>query len=135
MCSCCALRWLPPCSAHATFAATLDDQILARLNAMEKENAALRQRLDRIERQDAASKRAVPRATSRQNPPQASELEIPGHATPMMAAYGQAGSPPVIYKSQAGSNAPARFELSGSLLFLQRRAGNLEYGTLVSPFL
>ena len=30
--------------------------------------------------------------------------------------------------------APARFELSGSVLFLQPGAGNLEYGTLVTPF-
>jgi len=120
--------------SHAAFAAPLDSQIVARLDALEKENAVLRQRLNRIERQGAVSKRAVPRATSRQNPPQASELEIPGHAALMMDAYGQPGSPPAIYKSPARSNAPARFELSGSLLFLQPGAGNLEYGTLVSPF-
>jgi hypothetical protein len=41
--------------------------------------------------------------------------------------------PPEVYKSQAAWYSPPRFELSGSLLFLQPGAGNLEYGTLVSP--
>jgi hypothetical protein len=120
--------------SHATFAATLDEQIAARLDALEKENAALRARLNRIERQGEASKRAVPRAASLQNPPLASELETPGQAALMMDAHAQPASPPIIYKSQDGSSAPPRFELSGSLLFLQPGSGNLEYGTLVTPF-
>src|ERR1700733_13056579 len=90
--------------SHATFAATLDEQIAARLDALEKENAALRARLNRIERRGAASKRAVPRAASLQNPPLASELETPGQAALMMA--------PIIYKSQDGWIAPPRLRRS-----------------------
>ncbi len=54
------------------------DAILARLDALEKENAALRQRLNRVERQATTSQRAVPRAAGGQNLPRASELDAPG---------------------------------------------------------
>ncbi len=109
------------------------DAIIARLDALEKENAALRQRLNRIERPGATSTRTAPRAASRLNPPQASELETPGHAALMMDAHAQGNPPPEVYKSPAAWNAPPRFEVSGSLLLLQPGAGNLEYGTLVTP--
>jgi hypothetical protein len=106
------------------------DAIIQRLNALEKENAALRQRLNRVEHAGATSIRPTQRAARRQNPPQTSELETPRDATLVMDAN---VPPPEVYKSQAAWYSPPRFELSGSLLFLQPGAGNLEYGTLVSP--
>jgi hypothetical protein len=86
----------------------------------------LRQRLNRIERSGATVQRAVPR----QNPPQASELETPSRAALPMDAHAQSNPPPNVFKSKTAWSAPSRFELSGSLLFLQPGAGNLEYGTL-----
>jgi len=96
-----------------TTRASDQDAIIARLDALEKENAALRQRLNRIERPGATSKRTAPRAASRQNPPPASELETPGQAALMMDAHAQGNPPPEVYKSQAAWNAAPRFELSG----------------------
>jgi hypothetical protein len=108
------------------------DAIIARLNALEKENAALRQRLNRIERASAMPKHTAPPAASRQTPPQASELEMP-HAPVMLDAHAQGAPPPNVYKSSEAWTAPRHFEFNASLLFLQPGAGNLEYGTLVSP--
>jgi hypothetical protein len=113
------------------------DAIIQRLDTLEKENTALRQRLNRIEQSGATSKRAAPRAASRQNTPQASELETPRNAPLLMDARAQGGSTPEVYKTEAngaGIFSPPHFEVSGSLLFLQPGAGDLEYGTLVSPF-
>jgi hypothetical protein len=103
--------------------ASNQDAIIARLDALEKENAALRARLNRVERAGATYQRTVPRVASTQYPAQASGLD----------AHAQSMTPPIIYKSPAASFAPYRFEFSGSLLFLQPGAGNLEYGTLVTP--
>jgi hypothetical protein len=109
------------------------DAIIARLNALEKENAALRQRLNRIERAGATSKYAAPPTASRQNPPRPSELETPSPTAVMMDARAQGAPPPEVYKSPAPWAAPRHFEFNASLLFLQPGAGDLEYGTLVSP--
>jgi hypothetical protein len=130
----CAVAVLALQGIATTTRASDQDAIIARLDALEKENAALRQRLNRIERPGATSKRAVPRVASRQNPPQASELETPGHAALLMDAHAQGSPPPEVHQSRAAWNAPPRFEVSGPLLFLQPGAGNLEYGTLVTPF-
>ena len=111
------------------------DAIIERLNALERENAALRQRLERIEHADAASKRATRHAASPQNPPPPPSLEAPGKAALVMDAGAPDGALPGVYKSEVVPPAlvPPRFEISGSLLFLQPGAGNLEYGTLVTP--
>ena len=79
-----------------------------------------------------AQRPSAPRSAPRAGriPPQTSELETPRNATLVMDAN---VPPPEVYKSQAAWYSPPRFELSGSLLFLQPGAGNLEYGTLVSP--
>jgi len=124
-----------------TTRASDQDAIIARLNALEKENAVLRQRLNRIERASAASKYTVPPIASRPNPPRASELEATGHATAhatgntpvMMDVQAQGAPPPEVYKSPEAWTAPRHFEFDASLLFLQPGAGNLEYGTLVTP--
>ena len=99
--------------APSAFAAEVDARIIARLDALERENAALRSRLNRIE----ASK--APTISQR-----AAGLE----PTPALASAAQ----PV----KAVAVAPRRlhrFEVSGSLLYLQPAAGNLEYGTLTNP--
>ena len=115
------------------------DEIVRRLDALEKENAALRQRLNRIEHAATTSKRAAtPVAASRRNPPQAAELETPGHAPLFLDTRAQGNGAPDSYKNQVAGigawNVAPHFEVSGSLLFLQPGAGNLEYGTLVTPF-
>jgi hypothetical protein len=103
------------CAAHA---ATLDDQIKARFNALEKENAALRARVNRLETSEAA---LDPRARL-QN---ANDLAGDSNGSP--AANFVKAPNIAITKPQP------RFEVSGSLLYLQPGAGNLEYGTLVTP--
>jgi hypothetical protein len=114
------------------------DAIVARLNTLEKENAALRARLNRIERAGVTPRQAAPPIAGRQNSPQASELETPGKGALMLDARAQGGGLPEVFKGQDPGigpwNAGPHFELSGSLLFLQPGAGNLEYGTLVTPF-
>ena len=57
-------------------AATIEEQISERLNSVERENAELKQRLKLIESSVAKSGHALPRAASRQNPPQAAEPAI-----------------------------------------------------------
>src|SRR5271163_4439823 len=105
------------------FAQTLEDSVIARLNALEKknvalenENAALRGRVNRLE----VSKTAKP------DPRLASaEYKAPYQA--------KAPAGPDFYDGRPVSNFQPRFEASASLLFLQPGGGNLEYGTLVTP--
>src|SRR3984957_8380438 len=104
------------CAAHAT---TLDGQIKARFNALEKENAALRARLNRLE----MSKAALDPRVRLQN---ANDLSADSN--------GPSGAYFVKAPNAAMSKPQPRFEVSGSLLYLQPGAGNLEYGTLVTPF-
>ena len=113
---------------HAGLAATVDEQFAARLAALEKQNAALRARVSRLEADKAA----------KLNPVRAS-VPRPQSADPMSANAGRVAGPLVdqVIGKAAGiptPYAPPRFELSGSVLFLQPGAGNLEYGTLVTPF-
>jgi len=121
-----------------TFAGTLEEQISERLNSVEKENAELKQRLKRIE-SSVASGHAVQSAGGRQNPTQAPYAagQIAGSDTlgnTAMEARAQ-GSGTQFYKSPASavSNPFYHFEISGSLVYLQPGAGDLEYATLVSP--
>jgi hypothetical protein len=103
-------------ASHSAFAATIDEQIAARLDALEKENAALRARVNRLE----ASKATMMRQRPADVEPNAAVASIPR----MKAENHVVGT--------RGWNAP-RFEISGSLLFLQPGAGNLEYATLTNP--
>jgi hypothetical protein len=94
-------------------AATAEERITARLNALEQENAGLRARLNRLE----ASKPARP-------------------GTDVNAAL--AAAPPraeVYAKAPVAAVRPwaPRFEVSGSLTMLQSASGNLEYATLINP--
>jgi hypothetical protein len=103
----------------------MDEQIAARFNALEKENAALRARLNRIE---------AARESSKQSPRPANRQPRPADMGPNPAL----ASVPMPQKADSylvGSRRPVspRFEVSGSLLFLQPGAGNLEYGTLTTP--
>ena len=104
-------------ASHSAFAAGIDEQIAARLDALEKENAALRARVNRLE----APKAATLRQRSADVEPNAAVAAVPR----VLKAEN-----PVV--GTRGWNAP-RFEISGSLLFLQPGAGNLEYATLTNP--
>jgi hypothetical protein len=114
-------------AAQADPAASTDSspeqQILRRLDALEKENAALRARVNRLEASKAAATAHRPASVTTQPPQNADALA----AAPAIAKT--AG--PIF------DTAPARplhhLEISGSLLFLQPGAGDLEYGTLTSP--
>jgi len=113
---------------RAAFAATIEEQISARLDALEKENAVLKQRLKRIESSAPTSSHAAP------PPGQPAEPGTLGNAA--LDAHAQDNRTSQVYKSPVigTSNPPRHFELSGSLLYLQPGAGDLEYATLVSPF-
>ena len=116
------LLWLTLATSAVSYsarAATIDEQNSARLDALEKENAALRARVNRLEASKAA-KITHRTAAVESNPALASR-----------AQYLDAGAGQVV--GVRTLNPPPRFEISGSLLFLQPGAGNLEYGTLVNP--
>jgi hypothetical protein len=94
-----------------TTRASDQDAIIARLNALEKENTALRQRLNRIERAGATSKYNAPHAASRQSPPGASELETPRATAALMDTRASGAPRPNVYKSPEPWIAPRHFEL------------------------
>jgi hypothetical protein len=99
-------------------AATAEERITARLNALEAENAGLRARLNRLEGTTAA--KPQPRGAI------AHEAQV---ALPRPDdAFAKA--PVVIPAPRPWSPS---FEVSGSLQFLQSAAGNLEYATLINP--
>lgn len=98
------------------------DAVSARLDALERENAALRARLIRLE-------------TSKAGKPQPHQA-VAGSAAPLAALPRSPAADSMASASRhGGAPRPAApsFELSGSLSFLQPGAGNLEYGTLTNP--
>ncbi|ABD86182.1 Lpg1974 family pore-forming outer membrane protein [Rhodopseudomonas palustris] len=99
-------------------AASAEEQITARLNALEKENAGLRARLNRLE----TAKAAKPMPPAPQNTNLAAMPQ-----RPVGEIYGKA---PVAIIHPAPRQA---FEVSGSLLLLQSASGNMEYATLINP--
>jgi hypothetical protein len=109
--------------SYSARAATLDEQTAARLDALEKENSALRARVNRLEAPKAAKLQNRPAVEA---DPAFTSAPRPQNADTLAAYPVKAVGPPI-------SNAP-RFEVSGSLLYLQPGAGDLEYGTLVTPF-
>jgi len=116
--------------SHSAFAATIEERTSARLDALERENAALKQRLKRVEGAAATPKHAVP------PPGQPAGLGTLGSANMALDARAQDNRTPQVYRGPidiATASPPHRFEVSGSLLYLQPGAGNLEYATLVSP--
>ena len=110
---------------HASFAVTLDQQISARLDALEKENAALRARVNRLEASKAVRMQHGTGIAATPRLPNGEAWTAAPHVMPATDA-GQA--------AVVGSSNPMRhFEISGSLLYLQPGAGDLEYGTLITP--
>jgi Legionella pneumophila major outer membrane protein precursor len=96
------------------------EQISARLDALEKENAALRARVNHLE-------------TSRAAKPQRRDVESnPGLAMsrPQLADTLAADTGYAVKAIRPNS---PHFEVSASLNFMQPGAGNLEYGTLITP--
>jgi Legionella pneumophila major outer membrane protein precursor len=117
---------------HWAIAATLDEQISARLDALEKENAVLRARVNHLEASKAPK-------TEHGHPPADANAAIASmrrlQVEDALAAAPTALPPGnVVPVTAIGSwNSQHHFEVSGSLLDLQPGAGNLEYGTLVTP--
>lgn len=103
--------------------AASSDEIAARLDALEKENAGLRARLNRLETSRTAKLQQRP--ADRASNPALASLPRPQTADSMAADLSYKAGPRSV-------NAP-RFEISGTLSYLQPGAGNLEYGTLTSP--
>ena len=110
---------------HPAVAATLDEQISARLDALEKENAALRARVNRLE----ASKAERVQHGAAPSKPGACKMPKPWPPRRMMASPINVGQAVII----GPSNPRHHFEISGSLMYLQPGAGDLEYGTLITP--
>ena len=109
-------------ASHSALAVEIDARTLARLDALERENAALRTRVNRLE----SSKAAKIRDRSVGVESDSAVVSTPRlHKAENLAADGH-----VV--GTRSWNSP-RFEISGSLLFLQPGAGNLEYATLVNP--
>src|SRR5580704_8310507 len=108
--------------SHAARAATIDEQTSARLDALEKENSALRARVNRLEASKAAKMQRRPVVDADPAPAAAPR---PQNADTLAAYPVKAVAAPAPY-------AP-RFEISGSLMYLQPGAGDLEYGTLITP--
>jgi hypothetical protein len=121
--------------SHAAFAATIDEQTSARLDALEKENAALRARVNRLEASKAAAIKHGPADVDRHRAPAAMPRaqDAEALATETWATETRAADSGRVVDGRT-LKPPPRFEVSGSLLFLQPGAGNLEYGTLVTPF-
>jgi len=109
-------------ASNSALAVEIDAQTLARLDALERENSALRTRVNRLE----ASKAAKMRDRSTGEEPNQALASVPR----LQKAESLAADSRVV--GTRSWNAP-RFEISGSLLFLQPGAGNLEYATLVNP--
>jgi len=110
--------------SHSAIGATLEERISARLDALEKENAALRARVIRLEASKAAKIQHRPASASTSRLQNAEALAADPHVTSQRAA-------PAI--DLTTSTRRAHFEVSGALLYLQPGAGDLEYGTLVTP--
>jgi hypothetical protein len=111
-----------PVVSHPAVAATIDE-ISARFDALEKENAALRARVNRLEASKAAAIRRRPADAA----PGPALVSLPRSQNADAQAADLSYSPGI-----PRPNSP-RFEIGGSLLFLQPGAGNLEYATLVNP--
>jgi Legionella pneumophila major outer membrane protein precursor len=102
--------------------AALADDISARLDALEKENAALRGRLSRLEAPKTAKLQHRP-----SDPQPSPAIALPPPNLDSMAAD------PVYGKIAPRTVNSPRFEVFGTLSYLQPGAGNLEYGTLTTP--
>lgn len=102
------------------------DKISERLDALERENATLRARLNRLETPKETSKAAKLQPRPADSGSGTALVALPRSAGPdSMAAD-------LRYVAPQRANA-ARFEVSGTASFLQPGAGNLEYGTLTNP--
>jgi hypothetical protein len=103
--------------ARPAAAGSDEAEISARLDRLEKENAALRARLNHLEVSKAAKMNRSP--MDARSSPTVAYIPLPRKAESLTDVD-------VIRRSP-------RFEISGSLTYLQPGAGNLEYGTLVTP--
>lgn len=115
------------------------DAIIRRLDALERENNALKQRLSKVEHTAPKSKNYVSEQSSVRNdvtqhnakriiaPNVDPALDTPDVNTVASSAFAQNNPNSAAYSKR-------HFELSGSLLLLQPGSDNLTYGTRASPF-
>jgi hypothetical protein len=96
--------------SQVVVADTTNDQIMRRLNTLEKENIALRAKVKNLDSRFTATPVA-----------QKTNILATAPSTPLSTTTSNLRPRP-------------RFEISGSLLYLQPGAGNLEYGTLIDPY-
>jgi len=107
------------------------DEISARLDALEKENAALRARLNRLEAPKETSREARTSAKLQHRPSDTQPNQVMD--APPQNVDGMAADPGYYGKAAPRTVRSPRFEVFGSLSYLQPGAGNLEYGTLTTP--
>ena len=107
------------------------DEISARLDALEKENAALRARLNRLEAPKEMSGEARTSAKLQHRPSNTQPNQAMD--APPQHVDGMAADPGYYGKAAPRTVRSPRFEVFGSLSYLQPGAGNLEYGTLTTP--
>lgn len=137
----CVIALVSAVGAPSVCAQTIDEQILARLNALEKENAALRARVSNLEASLGETKAAGP-AAKLGTPAPAPSSPSAGDATPLDLAQDSpapARMPSAPDKPVAATAAPApprpQFEISGSLLFLQPSTDDFQqYAEVANPF-
>jgi hypothetical protein len=103
--------------ARPAIAGSAEADISARLDLLEKENAALRARVNHLEASKAAKIDRGP--MDARSSPTVAYIPLPRKAEALTDINVPRKSP--------------RFEISGSLAYLQPGAGNLEYGTLTTP--
>jgi Legionella pneumophila major outer membrane protein precursor len=100
-------------------AAASDEQISARLDALERENSALRARINHLEASKAAKNQQHPADPVLVSMPRSQNMDT------LTADTGYVKAPRPVPASP-------HFEINGALTFLQP-GGNLEYGTLINP--
>ena len=122
----------------STTALALDqDLILRRLEALEKENSALKQRLNRVEQiapkqekyahQNQKNNSVVRETRESLGPNMDRDLDSPNISQAALSSF-------AVENPNSAAYAQRHYELSGSLLILQPGAGNLTYGAATSPY-
>lgn len=125
--------------AIAPRAVALDqDAIIRRLDALERENIALKQRLNRVEQGSAKTKIRAAGASEKDvaSRPSAGNGYV-SNTDPMLDTPRAISAASTIFAQESPNSAAyakRRFELSGSLLVLQPGVDNPTFGTRVSPY-
>ncbi len=118
----CAAFGAQPVST-AAIAETVEERILARIDALEKQNASL-------QKENVALQGRVNRLETSKTP-KTSTASAPAERGPVVV---KAAPEAEFYDARVVPNWQPHYETSAALLFLQPGGGNLQYGTRVTPF-